>query len=202
MMRRLASEGARVSRALAALGACVLLTRFAVDAWAWAGEREEASASVAPRPRPVGAAKRAPPEAERLEGAGAARAPSAPAAPASSSTARRAVATQAKSIAPKRRTLFVDLGPPRSDVYVNGVAVGRTPYAGTWGCHDGDEVRIVVIWPGQAPPIQAIARCGPSIVADKGGENRKLDAKGVQEIMNDQAVAPALKDALTRRGLP
>ncbi len=193
MMRRIVREGARISRALAALGACVVLGRFAVDAWAWAGERDETTPEVARR-RPLSAAEAEPREPEPEESS-AAR---------DEAKIRRAAGRTASDVSskpppPKRRTLFVDLGPPRSEVYVNGVAVGRTPYAGTWGCHDGDEVRIVVIWPGSSPPIEAVARCGPAIVADKAGQSHKLDAKAVEELMNDQGLAPALKEALKRR---
>ena len=64
---------------------------------------------------------------------------------------------------------------------------------------DGDEVSIVVLGPGTAAPIHALAHCGPAIVADKTGDDRNLDEDAARKMMNDEGVATALKEALKKR---
>lgn len=59
---------------------------------------------------------------------------------------------------PQVRTLYVKLGPPRSAVYVNGVRLGETPYAGDWSCVDGDAVDVQVM-PASGAPLHRSLRC-------------------------------------------
>ncbi len=59
---------------------------------------------------------------------------------------------------PRARRLLVDLGPARSEVYVNGVFAGRTPYLGAVSCAEGQVVRVEVL-PPEGPPWQRQLRC-------------------------------------------
>ncbi len=47
--------------------------------------------------------------------------------------------------------LLVQVEPPRSDVFVNGVLVGQTPYAGDVGCKPGTPLKVDVLPPKGAP---------------------------------------------------
>jgi hypothetical protein len=193
---------------LAASGALVLLVRFAMDATAWASERREAEVTGATRGHRDERAEALERVKDALDTktdelvklatktapAGSVLAPSGPPDPSDHVDAASAVGPAT------RRTLFVDLGPPRSDVYVNGVSVGRTPYAGTWGCRDGDEVRIIVVPPGKAPPIVAQARCGNAIRADRSESSAKeVNARDLALLLGDDSVGAALKEALEHR---
>ena len=42
-------------------------------------------------------------------------------------------------------TLIVSVGPQRSEVFVNGVPVGRTPYVGDLQCAKGKKVRVDIL---------------------------------------------------------
>jgi hypothetical protein len=193
---------------LAASGTLVLLVRFALDATAWASERRDAvalGAAQARRDERTEALERVKDAldsktdelvkiATKTASAGSVLAPSGP--PDAQEPAQAAGASAPAT----RRTLFVDLGPPRSDVYVNGVSVGRTPYAGTWGCRDGDEVRIIVLPPGKTPPIVAQARCGNAIRADRYESSAKeLNERDLALLLGDDSVGAALKEALEHR---
>jgi hypothetical protein len=211
MSRKALAVAARWSRFLAASGALVLLARFALDATAWASERRKGvdiGAAQAHEDERAGALERVrdalePKTDELVElatqpaGTGSAATPSEP----PHRTDKTRGASSSASPQAKRRTLLVDLGPARSDVYVNGVAVGRTPYAGTWGCRDGDEVNIVVLPPGKAPPILAMAHCGNAIRADRSESSvKELDARDLALLLGDVSTGAALKQALERRG--
>lgn len=212
MSRAFVSAAARWSRFLAGWGALVVLGHFALDATAWAAERREAEENeraLGKRDERALAMERA---KNALEGttAGLDRAandgthndrPQADRTASSSAEQTSRVRPKPRGTgAPKRRTLFVDLGPSRSDVFVNGVGVGRTPYAGTWSCRDGDEVGIVVLPPGLSPPIHTSASCGGSIRADRRENAKELDEQELARLLEDEEVGVALKDALRRRG--
>lgn len=92
------------------------------------------------------------------------------------------------------RTLFVDLGPPRSEVFVDGVRVGHTPYAGSWSCKAGDELRIHVL-PRRGVPIESRAACRDSMRAVAG---RNLDPDEVASLLGDPTLPSSVKDALRR----
>lgn len=202
MSRQYVQDAARISRFVAALLACVVLGRFALSSTAWATERSKGTREAAARPDLDHARADA---STRESNGDAATADGAQKLDVQSGKPEASVATEPKDqdskpkAAPKRRTLLVDLGKPRSDVYVNGVLVGRTPYAGTWSCRDGDDVNIVVMGSGAALPIAAHAHCGIAIVADDRADTRKLDDKAVDEIMSDAGVGSALKNALKSR---
>jgi hypothetical protein len=66
---------------------------------------------------------------------------------------------------PELRRLLVDLGPERSEVFIDGHLVGRTPYVGQASCIEGAQLRIEVLPPSGAP-ITRKAECrGSTIVA-------------------------------------
>ncbi len=56
------------------------------------------------------------------------------------------------------RRILVDLGPERSDVYVNGRKVGKTPYGGQVSCLDGETIQVQVV-PARGVPINARVKC-------------------------------------------
>jgi hypothetical protein len=96
---------------------------------------------------------------------------------------------------PKQRTLLVDLGPARSEVFVSGVLVGHTPYAGSWTCRDGDVLVIHVLPKGRGAPIESRAFCENSIRAVAG---RTLAQDEVANLLADSGVPPSVKEALRR----
>jgi hypothetical protein len=53
---------------------------------------------------------------------------------------------------PRRMTLGVSAGPPRSDVYVNGRNVGQTPFLGDTSCKTGQAIRIEIV-PKRGAPL-------------------------------------------------
>lgn len=59
---------------------------------------------------------------------------------------------------PRRVTLGVSAGPPRSDVYVNGRLVGQTPFLGDTSCKTGQEIRVEVV-PPKGPPLTYVRDC-------------------------------------------
>jgi hypothetical protein len=61
--------------------------------------------------------------------------------------------TTAASGPPRRVTLGVSAGPPRSDVYVNGRKVGQTPFLGDTSCRAGQTIRIEIMPPKGAPLV-------------------------------------------------
>jgi hypothetical protein len=56
------------------------------------------------------------------------------------------------------RSVVVDFGPARSEVFINGGPVGRTPYAGQVSCRLGDTFRVDVV-PPKGLPIHKDMRC-------------------------------------------
>jgi hypothetical protein len=59
---------------------------------------------------------------------------------------------------PLRVTLGVNHGKPRSDVYVNGIRVGNTPFLGDTSCKSGQTIRIEVV-EAQGPPLTYVREC-------------------------------------------
>lgn len=188
----------------AALGLLVGSVRFGWVATHWAEQRYDARESAPPesperRRRAANEAPPGSPSAPPASGAG----PSAPAT-AGPDSAQTAAPPQAPPVPPppardasyEVRTLWVDLGPPRSEVFVSGVLVGRTPYAGTWSCRRGDEVVIHVLPPGRGGvPLESRAACRDSMRAVAG---RTLGAEEVAELLADPTLPTSVKDALRR----
>jgi hypothetical protein len=56
------------------------------------------------------------------------------------------------------RSIVVDFGPPRSEVFLNGRLVGQSPFAGQVSCRDGDVVHVAVLPPHGAPILRDM-RC-------------------------------------------
>ena len=62
-----------------------------------------------------------------------------------------------------RVTLVISLGPERSEVFVNGVAVGQSPYVGDWTCRRDEPLRIDVL-PPRGAPLHVERPCSPGTV--------------------------------------
>jgi hypothetical protein len=56
--------------------------------------------------------------------------------------------------------ILIDLGPPRSEVFVDGHSVGRSPFMGQVKCRPGREISIVVV-PERGLPIEEKRVCPP-----------------------------------------
>lgn len=66
---------------------------------------------------------------------------------------------------PQLRRILVDLGPERSEVFLDGHLVGHTPYVGQVSCTTEAPVRIEVL-PAQGAPIKRIVVCrGANLIA-------------------------------------
>lgn len=61
---------------------------------------------------------------------------------------------------PSPRQILVDIGPPRSDVFVDGRRVGQTPFLGQVRCRPGREISIHVI-PERGLPLEEKRVCPP-----------------------------------------
>ncbi len=59
-----------------------------------------------------------------------------------------------------RVPLVVSGGAPRSEVYVNGIKVGQSPYLGEVSCKAGELVKIEVLPPSGSPAAH-MRRCAP-----------------------------------------
>lgn len=190
---------ARWARRGAALGLLLGASRFTWTTGSWALQRvgsavpaEDASAldrRGRPSPETPGGA---PPDAGAPEESATARKQAA-----KPDEKKKAKSARASRRAPAKReihTLFVDLGPPRSEVFVDGVRVGHTPYAGSWSCKAGDEVRIHVL-PRRGVPIESRAACRDSMRAVAG---RNLDPDEVAALLADPTLPGSVKDALRR----
>ena len=109
-------------------------------------QRKAFASAAAPVSGPVGAPKERPMNADDVLALSAA----------SASTSAPAAELPKK---PEVRTLLVQLGPPRSEVIVNGRRLGETPFAGQWSCVDGDRLKIQIV-PREGVPIERALRCG------------------------------------------
>lgn len=61
---------------------------------------------------------------------------------------------------PIRPTLSIAAGPPRSEVFVNGVRRGNTPFLGEVSCKAGATVRIQIV-PPKGAPLEVERPCKP-----------------------------------------
>jgi hypothetical protein len=68
---------------------------------------------------------------------------------------------------PRRVTLGVSAGPPRSDVYVNGRNVGQTPFLGDTSCKTGQAIRIEIV-PKKGVPLVYSRDCSGGAVQISG----------------------------------
>lgn len=66
--------------------------------------------------------------------------------------------------APLRLTLSVVVGPPRSEVYVNGSRIGYSPYLGDFSCKSGERLHVEVV-PEKEPLITRTATCEGSMLS-------------------------------------
>ncbi len=73
---------------------------------------------------------------------------------------------------PELRTLLVQSGPARSEVFVNGTRLGETPFAGQWSCREGDDVRVQIV-PRQGLPLVRHLRCGGSTLLVGSAEKER-----------------------------
>jgi hypothetical protein len=58
------------------------------------------------------------------------------------------------------RQILIDLGPPRSEVFVDGRRVGQTPFLGQVRCRPGREIQVQVI-PERGFPLSETRVCPP-----------------------------------------
>jgi hypothetical protein len=65
---------------------------------------------------------------------------------------------------PLRLTLSVLVGPPRSEVYVNGSRIGNSPYLGDFSCKSGERLHVEVV-PEKEPLITRTAICEGSMLS-------------------------------------
>lgn len=70
---------------------------------------------------------------------------------------------EARQTQAKVRRILVDLGPERSEVFVNGRSLGRVPFAGQVHCSDGDEIRIQVL-PPEGIPLERKVSCRGAVI--------------------------------------
>lgn len=198
MERRWLHQAALWTRRGAAFGLLVGSACFGWTAASWSFERVRVASAVVDEESPE--------RRERgLDDAGDERAAEVSEPPADDESPQAKTKAKAKAKKAERRaareaekravrTLFVDLGPPRSEVFVDGVRVGHTPYAGSWSCQAGDEVRIHVV-PRRGIPIESRAACRDSMHAVAG---RNLDPDEVVNLLADPTLPSSVKDALRR----
>jgi len=130
---------ARVARITAASGFVALSGFLLVEVGFEPGPTGVASAMAPPRRMPLPV----PPELE--PGADDPLAP-------------KASASASLDPLPSPRQILVDIGPPRSDVFVDGRRVGQTPFLGQVRCRPGREISIHVI-PERGLPLQEKRVC-------------------------------------------
>jgi hypothetical protein len=139
-MRAAIARGAAMAQLAAALMLVVLAVRFSVSAVIRSvadenpGLRPAQSASATPPPPSVTTAKPKP-----------APAPEVPQAVVGSSL---------------RVPIVVSVGPDRSELYVNGVRVGHSPFVGEVSCKAGEKVKIELVPPRGSPQVYE-RRCAP-----------------------------------------
>jgi hypothetical protein len=67
----------------------------------------------------------------------------------------------------RARRLLVDVGPERSEVYVQGRLVGHTPYVGQVSCAEGQPIKIDILPPEGAPAVRSAVCRGDTILANQ-----------------------------------
>jgi hypothetical protein len=141
----------RLSRGSEWLAALLVFSVASRLAWVAVGDRLERPEPESPAPKPATSAfvlewPKPPPLPSELVP------PETPPAP--------------ESGAPKETlqvTLVVTLGPERSEVWVNGVRVGQSPYVGDWTCRRDEPLRIEVL-PPRGAPLHVERACTPGTV--------------------------------------
>lgn len=79
----------------------------------------------------------------------------------SAPVASAAPAAEDQSLPPlSARQILIDLGPPRSEVFVDGRRVGQTPFVGQVKCRPGREIQVQVI-PERGFPLSETRVCPP-----------------------------------------
>ncbi len=61
-------------------------------------------------------------------------------------------------------SLIVNVGPERSEVFVNGVPVGRTPYLGDLQCARGNKVKVDILPPNKGKPLTRTVECRSGVL--------------------------------------
>lgn len=62
-----------------------------------------------------------------------------------------------------KRSIMIDLGPPRSEVFIAGKRVGQTPYGGHLTCLEGAAIDVLVL-PERGAPIKKTYECTSEIL--------------------------------------
>lgn len=144
----------RVSRGAQWLAA--LLVLLVASRLAWVAIRDRLQ-----RPEPAEpVAEKAAPRAPALEWPKLPPLPSELVAPQAADSAPPPAAAAKDSL---RVTLVITLGPERSEVFVNGVRLGQSPYVGDWTCRRDEPLRIEVL-PPRGAPLQVERPCAPGTV--------------------------------------
>jgi hypothetical protein len=65
---------------------------------------------------------------------------------------------------PAMRRILVDVGPPRSEVFVGKTRVGHTPYGGQIACLSEDEVKVQILPPQGVPIVRVVACRGDTLL--------------------------------------
>ncbi|MEZ4226337.1 MAG: hypothetical protein R3B13_35660 [Polyangiaceae bacterium] len=141
MIRAAVSRAAAVARLSAALLLCAAAGRFALSAVAETVQQkapEMVPSAIVDRPI-ITADPPAPPPAPQLTGP---------------------TVERGKSI---RIPIVVSVGEDRSEVRINGVEVGHSPYVGEVSCKAGESVNIELV-PTRGPLRQFQRVCGPSAI--------------------------------------
>lgn len=165
-VHRFLSGAAYWARLVAGLGLVVLAGRFAILVGGHIDdflEKREASTAPPPRTSRTVPSVAGPPSAALTAttpaATSAASAPPRAATPTANAAATAPSAPPVPKGPPEVRSLLVDLGPPRSEVFVNTRRLGETPYAGQWTCRAGEILRVQII-PKRGVPVERTLICG------------------------------------------
>ena len=160
--RSFVARTARAFRQLSSFGALVLAVRVL-----WLASADGLSHARAKAPEShVG---ESPTPAEALEDASRRKSPNRPDIDelkqlAGAAEGRPTDEESAAGPAPRLRRILVDLGPERSEVYVGGSHVGRTPYGGQISCMLGEKLKIQVLPPRGVPVSREVVCQGDTVV--------------------------------------
>lgn len=68
---------------------------------------------------------------------------------------------------PSLRRILVDVGPPRSEVFVGKTKVGHTPYGGQIACIADEEIKIQILPPQGVPILRRVTCRGDTLLVQE-----------------------------------
>lgn len=68
---------------------------------------------------------------------------------------------------PKLRRILVDVGPPRSEVFIRKTKVGHTPYGGQVACVAAEELRVLILPPEGVPLVRVVPCHGDTLLVQQ-----------------------------------